>query len=71
MTSDQKRTLITGLGGAWLALVVLAAAGGVRAEERTLTEASDSAVAAAGIETVAVDFRGRDAHLTGPPEARE
>lgn len=70
MTSDQKRTLVTGLFGAWLALVVLAAASGVRAEERSLTAASSAAVSAAGIESIVIDVQGRDAMVTGPPDAR-
>lgn len=70
MTSDQKRTLITGLFGAWLALVVLASAFGVRAEERVLTAAAAEAVSAVGSESIVVDFEGRDAIVAGPAAAR-
>lgn len=71
MRGQWKRTAIFALGGAWLAVSILAVAVGVRAEERDLESESDEALAASGLNVELVGFEGRDAVVVGVEGDRE
>jgi OOP family OmpA-OmpF porin len=66
LATHRKRTLIVGLTVVgWLGLLLFAVVTKTTPIEEDLTKQSEAALFAAGIDSAAVDFDGRDATLTG------
>ena len=71
MRGQWKRTAIFALGGAWLAVSILAVTIGVRAEEQALESEAEAALATSGLDVELVGFEGRDAVVAGAEVDRE